>query len=204
MRVIIATGNKNKVREFKEMLPDEDVMTMREAGFEGDIEETGSTFAENAYIKAKSVWDKTGGMVIADDSGLSIEALGGEPGIYSARYLGESTSYADKNKGILERMKNVPKEKRNAMFTCSMCAIMPDGHVLRAEEHMKGIISQEPSGSNGFGYDPILYLPEFGCTAAELSSEEKNAISHRGKALRALTDSILIYNTCCHSNPSRP
>ena len=186
MKVVIATGNKNKVREFCEMLPDGEVLTMRDAGFEGDIEETGTTYAENAYIKAKSVWDKTGGLVIADDSGLSIDALNGEPGLYSARYLGEKTPYADKNAAILERMKDVPDDRRTARFTCAICAILPDGSVKQVEETMEGVIARESSGTNGFGYDPILFLPEYGKTAAELDPEEKNRISHRGKALRAL------------------
>lgn len=186
MRVVIATGNKNKVREFCEMLPDGEVLTMRDAGFEGDIEETGTTYAENAYIKAKSVWDKTGGLVIADDSGLSIDALNGEPGLYSARYLGEKTPYADKNAAILERMKDVPDDRRTARFTCAICAILPDGSVKQVEETMEGVIARESSGTNGFGYDPILFLPEYGKTAAELDPEEKNRISHRGKALHAL------------------
>ena len=190
MRTIIATGNKNKVREFAEILPELDAVTMREAGFDGEIEETGSTFQENAYIKARTVWEKTGGLVIADDSGLSVDALGGEPGLYSARYLGEETSYADKCRGILERMKGVKDENRSARFTSAICAILPDGSVIHTEGTMEGVIAAAPAGANGFGYDPILLLPECGKTAAELSSEEKNRISHRGKALRALAKKL--------------
>lgn len=189
-KVIVATGNKDKAREFGEILPNTKIVTMRDAGFEGDIEENGSTFAENAYIKAKTVWDKTGGLVLADDSGLSIDALGGEPGIYSARYLGEDTPYQKKNEIVIGRMKNVVGPARSARFTCVICAIFPDGDVKYTEGTMEGVIAEAPAGDNGFGYDPILFIPELGKTSAELDAVEKNMISHRGKALRKMSDVI--------------
>lgn len=159
---------------------------MKEAGVCLDIVEDGATFGENAAIKAKAVWEKTGGIVLADDSGLVIDYLNGEPGIYSARYMGEDTSYEIKNQVLIDRLKDAKGAERSARFVCNIAAVLPDGQVVHTEETMEGLIAETPAGAGGFGYDPILYIPEFGKTSAELSIEEKNQISHRGKALEAM------------------
>ena len=153
-----------------------------------DIVEDGKTFEENALIKAKAVMEVTGQLTLADDSGLEIDALNGEPGIYSSRYLGEDTSYVKKNSVILERLKDVPEEKRSARFVCAVAAAFPDGQTKVIRGTMEGIIGYEIKGENGFGYDPIFYLPQYGKYSAELSSDEKNAISHRGEALRRIRE----------------
>lgn len=195
MKVVVATGNKDKVKEIREILSDMDalVVTMKEVGLSAEPEEDGSTFLENAMIKARAVAEKVANssdwkdaIVMADDSGLVIDALNGEPGIYSARYMGHDTSYREKNANLIERLDKVPDEKRNARFVCAVAAVCPDGKILTAEAAMEGRIAHEERGQGGFGYDPIFYLPEFGCTSAELSAEEKNSISHRGKALRMM------------------
>ena len=156
--------------------------SMKEAGFDGGIVEDGNTFQENAEIKARTVWAATGGIVLADDSGLVIDYLNGEPGVYSARYL-EGTPYEEKNRILIGRLAGARGEERSARFVCDIAAVLPDGRVLHAAAAMEGLIADEPAGSGGFGYDPILYLPEYGKTSAELPMEEKNRISHRGKAL---------------------
>ncbi|MCR5369120.1 MAG: RdgB/HAM1 family non-canonical purine NTP pyrophosphatase [Clostridium sp.] len=188
-RVIFATGNQDKLREIREILGDlgVEICSMKEAGFEGDIVENGTTFAENAEIKARAVWEQTGGIVLADDSGLVIDFLGGEPGVYSARYM-EGHPYAERNAALIERVKEAKGEERSARFVCNIAAVLPDGTVEHAEAVYEGLIAEQPAGENGFGYDPILYLPEYGKTSAELTEEEKNAISHRGKALRAMKE----------------
>lgn len=200
MKVIVATGNKNKVKEIREILRDMDayVVTMKEAGTFVEIEENGSTFLENAVMKAEAVAkeaakdsDWKDAFVIADDSGLVIDALNGEPGIYSARYLGHDTSYQVKNADLIQRLAGVADKERSARFICAIAAVCPDGRVLTAEGVMEGRIGYEQRGENGFGYDPIFYLPEFGCTSAELSPEEKNRISHRGKALQAMRKKLM-------------
>ncbi len=187
-RIILATGNKDKLKEVREILGKKSVsvVSMKEAGFDQEIEENGSTFAENAVIKAKAVCAASGETAMADDSGLVIDALGGMPGIYSARYLGHETPYPEKNAKILAMLSDVPEEKRTARYVCAIACVFPDGRTLLAEETMEGRIAQEPAGSNGFGYDPIFYVPEAGKTAAEMSPEEKHAVSHRGKALRKM------------------
>lgn len=187
-KIIFATGNEGKMREIREILKELQVpvLSMKEAGVSPDIEENGTTFAENAEIKARAVWNCTGGIVLADDSGLEVDALGGEPGVYSARYMGEDTSYEIKNKEIIHRLEGVSGQDRSARFVCVIAAVLPDGTVRRTEGTMEGLIAMEPAGTEGFGYDPILYIPEYGKTGAELTMEEKNAISHRGKALRAM------------------
>jgi XTP/dITP diphosphohydrolase len=188
-RVIFATGNQDKLREIREILGDigVEICSMKEAGFEGDIVENGTTFAENAEIKARAVWEQTGGIVLADDSGLVIDFLGGEPGVYSARYM-EGHPYSERNAALIERVKEAKGEERSARFVCNIAAVLPDGTTEHAEAVYEGMIAEQPAGENGFGYDPILYLPEYGKTSAELSEEEKNAISHRGKALRAMRE----------------
>ncbi|MDO4478474.1 MAG: RdgB/HAM1 family non-canonical purine NTP pyrophosphatase [Lachnospiraceae bacterium] len=186
--ILFATGNKNKLIEIRRILQGTGygVVSMKEAGYDVDIEENGSTFLENALIKARTICRLSGQITMADDSGLVIDALNGEPGIYSARYLGENTPYTEKNAIILERMAGVPEEKRTARFVCAMCAVFPDGRELTAVETFEGRIAFEVAGANGFGYDPVFYVPEAGCTSAELSEDDKNAISHRGKALRKM------------------
>ncbi len=188
MKIVFATGNAGKLREIREIVKDLgiEVVTMKEEGFTGEINETGTTFMENALIKARTVCKALGEVTMSDDSGLVVDALGGEPGIYSARYMGEDTSYRIKNKNIIDRLGDLPAEKRTARFVCAMACVFPDGRELTAEEAFEGIIGWEEKGANGFGYDPIFYLPERGCTSAELSREDKNAVSHRGKALRKM------------------
>ena len=189
-RIIFATGNEGKMREIRAILEELKlpVLSMKEAGVNPEIVEDGKTFGENAEIKARAVWNLTGDIVLADDSGLVVDYIGGEPGIYSARYLGEDTSYAVKNQVIIDRLSQAKGSERSARFVCNIAAVLPDGRVLHAEETMEGEIAYAPAGSGGFGYDPILYLPEFAKTSAELTMDEKNQISHRGKALRAVKE----------------
>lgn len=188
MRIIFATGNADKMREIKEILADMNVeiLSMKEAGIVTDIDENGATFEENALIKAKAVAAHTNDIVLADDSGLEVDYLNKEPGVYSARYLGEDTSYEVKNQTILDRLSGVPKEKRTARFVCAIAAVLPDKQTLVTRETIEGYIGEAPAGANGFGYDPIFYVDEYQCSTAELSEEQKNAISHRGKALRSM------------------
>ncbi len=187
-RIVFATGNAGKMREIREILKGlgAEVLSMKEAGADIEIEENGKTFEENALIKARAVWAVTGGIVLADDSGLEIDHLNGEPGVLSARYMGEDTSYEIKNRSLIERLEGVPEEERGARFRCVIAAVLPDGRTFTTEGTMEGRIAHEPAGSGGFGYDPILMLPQYGKTSAEITMEEKNAISHRGKALRAM------------------
>ena len=189
-KIIFATGNQNKMKEIREILADMavEVVSMTEAGLHADIVDDGNSFEENAEIKAKTICEMTGEITLADDSGLEIDYLNKEPGIYSARYMGEDTSYRIKNGNLIQRLEGVPDEKRTARFVCAVAAAFPDGTVKTVRETMEGRIGYEEKGENGFGYDPIFYLPEYGCTSAELSMEEKNKISHRGKALRAIRD----------------
>lgn len=190
--IIFATGNEGKMKEIRQIMAgiDVELLSMRQAGIEADIVEDGKNFEENAIIKAKAVAEKTNHIVLADDSGLEIDFLNKEPGIYSARYLGEDTSYDIKNANLLERMEGVPDEKRTARFVCAIAAAMPDGEIFTTLGVIEGRIGYEPKGENGFGYDPIFYLPEYGCTSAELSEEKKNAISHRGRALEAMREEL--------------
>ena len=189
-KIIFATGNQDKMREIREILADMDVevVSMKEAGIHADIVEDGSTFEENAVIKAKTICELTGEITLADDSGLEIDYLNKEPGVYSARYMGEDTSYDVKNKNLIDRLDGVPKEKRTARFVCAIAAVLPDGRELVTRQTMEGYIGWEPEGENGFGYDPIFYLDEYGCSSAAISPEQKNTISHRGKALRAMKE----------------
>lgn len=194
-RIIFATGNEGKMKEVRLLLADLGlpVLSMKEAGAALDIEETGTTFAENAELKAMSVWKRTGDIVLADDSGLAVDYIGGEPGIYSARYMGEDTSYQIKNREIIHRLEGAEEAQRSARFVCDIAAVLPDGSVKHAQRTMEGLIAGEPAGCDGFGYDPILYLPEFGKTAAELTMDQKNQISHRGKALRAMKAELRLW-----------
>ena len=188
--MIFATGNENKMVEIREILGDLplEILSMKQAGIRADIEENGTSFEENALIKAREVCRLAGEMVLADDSGLEIDYLNGEPGIYSARYMGENTSYRVKNKNLMERLEGAPNEKRTARFVCAIAAVFPDGKELVVRGTVEGIIGYEERGENGFGYDPIFYLPERGLTTAELPPEEKNSISHRGNALRKMKE----------------
>lgn len=187
-KIIFATSNEGKMREVRAILADMgmEILSMKEAGICVDVVEDGKTFEENAIIKAKAISEMTDAIVLADDSGLEIDYLNKEPGIYSARYMGEDTSYDVKNRNLIERLDGVPDEKRTARFVCAIAAALPDGSVLTTQGTIEGIIGYEIEGENGFGYDPIFYVPEYGCTTAQLSNEQKNAISHRGKALRAM------------------
>lgn len=187
-KIIFATGNEDKMREIRMILGDMDaeILSMKEAGITADIVEDGASFEENARIKACAVARNTDAIVLADDSGLEIDYLNGEPGIYSARYMGEDTSYHIKNKNLIDRLSGVPEEKRTARFVCAIAAVFPDGTCLTTRGVMEGRIGYSESGSNGFGYDPIFILPEYGCTTADLDPDTKNRESHRGKALRAM------------------
>ena len=187
-KIIFATGNQNKMKEIREILADMDVevVSMKEAGIHADIVEDGNTFEENAEIKAKTICEMTGEITLADDSGLEIDYLNKEPGIYSARYMGEDTSYDIKNQALLDRLDGVEDAKRTARFVCAIAAAFPDGSTESVRGTMEGIIGHKIAGENGFGYDPIFYLPEYGCTSAELAPEKKNELSHRGEGLRKM------------------
>ncbi len=196
-RIVFATGNKNKLEEIREIFRGTglEVVSMKDAGADIDIIEDGQTFAENAAIKARAVWQVCGGIVMADDSGLVVDCLGGEPGVYSARYLGEATGYDVKNAEIIRRVNECcagqDDSARSARFTCVIACVLPDGRLLETTGHMEGQIAYEPAGEHGFGYDPILYLPGKGCTSAQLDMDDKNAISHRGEALRRMRAELL-------------
>lgn len=191
-KIVFATGNEGKMREIRDILADlnTEVLSMKQAGIDIPIEENGSTFEENAVIKAKAVAGYCGEVVLADDSGLEIDYLNKEPGIYSARYMGEDTPYSVKNMHLIERLKGVPDEKRTARFVCAIAAVFPDGEVVTATGVIEGRIDYKEKGSNGFGYDPIFFIPELLKTAAELSDSEKNKISHRGKALDKMKEEL--------------
>ncbi len=197
-KILFATGNEGKMREIRMIMEDMDVelLSMKEAGISPDIVEDGTTFEENALIKARAVAEHTSGgeIVLADDSGLEIDYLNKEPGIYSARYMGEDTSYRVKNAELIRRLTGVPKEKRTARFVCAVAAVVPsaDGEKkeLVVRGTIEGYIGWEERGSNGFGYDPIFYVEEYGCSTAQLDSEVKNRISHRGNALRLMKERL--------------
>ena len=194
-KIIFATGNQGKMREIREILAGEDVeiLSMKEAGITLDIIEDGTTFAENAIIKAKAVAaapEAQQAIVLADDSGLEVDYLNKEPGIYSARYMGEDTSYKIKNQNIVDRLEGVPKEKRTARFVCAIAAVLPNKEVITTEGTIEGYIGWKEAGTNGFGYDPIFYVDQYNCSTAELSAEVKNELSHRGKALRAMKERL--------------
>lgn len=186
--MVAATGNPHKLDEFARILTPLgiQVLSPKELGVELEVEETGETFAENAYIKAKAFFDATGKPALADDSGLCVDALGGKPGVYSARYHGEDTSYAQKMEALVAELEGVPMEQRTARFTSAICCILDENTVLRAEGHCEGLIGDQPRGTNGFGYDPILYRGNH--SIGELSHREKDEVSHRGKALRAFAE----------------
>ena len=191
-KIIFATGNEGKMKEVRMILEDLGlpVLSLKDAGITADVEENGTTFEENAQIKAKAIMEMTGALGLADDSGLEVDALDKEPGIYSARYMGHDTSYHIKNQNIIDRLEGKVGEERSARFVCAIAAAFPDGRVLITRGTMEGRIGYEEKGENGFGYDPIFYLPEYQCYSAELSLEEKNKLSHRGKALRLMKERL--------------
>ena len=194
-KIIFATGNAHKMIEIRMILEDlgMEILSQKEAGITADVVEDGKTFEENALIKATKIAEAAANMpkyknavVLADDSGLEIDYLNKEPGIYSARYMGEDTSYDIKNQNLIDRLDGVPDEKRTARFVCAIAAAFPDGSSEVVRGTMEGIIGYEIAGENGFGYDPICYLPEYGCTSAQLAPEKKNELSHRGEGLRKM------------------
>ncbi|NTV88954.1 MAG: XTP/dITP diphosphatase [Clostridiales bacterium] len=191
-RLIIATMNKDKLKEIKEILASlpYEVISMDEAGFAMDIEETGTTFEENAMLKARALSEATGEMVIADDSGLEVDYLDGAPGIYSARFAGEGATDADKNRKLLGLLEGIPMEKRTARFVCAIAVVHRDGSAYTVRGTCEGFIGNEPRGGNGFGYDPLFYMPEYGMTTAEMEPAKKHAISHRGRALALMAERL--------------
>lgn len=192
-KIIVATGNEGKMVEIRQILHGEGISfsSLKDENLlDVPIEENGTTFEENAVIKARAISDLTGQMVLADDSGLEVDAMDKAPGVYSARFLGEDTSYEVKNNHIIKQLEGVEEEKRSARFVCVIACAFPDGHTITSQGVIEGRIGYEEKGENGFGYDPIFYVPELGCTTAELPPEEKNKISHRGRALTAMYDRL--------------
>ena len=189
-KIVFATGNQGKMREIKQIMADMEVevVSMKEAGICIDIEENGNTFEENALIKARAIANEAKTIVLADDSGLEIDFLDKAPGVLSARYMGEDTPYEVKNAHILELLKDVQGKQRSARFVCSIAAVFPDGREFTTYATIEGEIAHKSAGENGFGYDPIFFVPEFDKTTAQLSAEEKNKISHRGKALTKMKE----------------
>ncbi len=196
-QLVLASHNQNKVREIRELLAGEpvEVLSLSDIGWTREIEENGETFEENALIKANAVFAETGRAVLADDSGLSVEAMGGAPGVYSARYMGEEVPYSVKNQAIVDLLARVPEKGRGAAFVCVMAFVRPDrkGRPVRstARGTVEGRIAREAAGTGGFGYDPIFFLPDRNRTMAELTAAEKNIISHRGRAVRAILPEII-------------
>lgn len=191
-RVIFATGNADKMKEIRMIMADTglEILSMKEAGIQVNPEENGGTYEENALIKARAVAALTDAVVLADDSGLEIDYLNREPGILSARYMGEGTPYSVKNANLIGRLEGVPDEQRTARFVCAIAAVLPGGRELTVRGTIEGRIGYEEKGENGFGYDPIFYVPELSKTTAELTEEEKNRISHRGRALRLMKEEL--------------
>ena len=188
--IILASNNKDKVKEVKEILKGYDIISMKEAGIDVDIEENGTTFEENALIKARAIMKLTGQITMADVSGLEIDYLNKAPGVYSARFMGHDTSYDIKNKALIQKLEGVKGSDRSGRFVCAIAVCFPDGREIVKRGTMEGLIAEEIKGDNGFGYDPIVYLPEYGKTSGELAPEEKNKISHRGKALALIKEEL--------------
>lgn len=191
-KIIFATGNQNKMKEIREIMSNigDRIFSLKEVGIEADIEENGTTFEENAIIKAKAICELTGQVVLADDSGLEVDYMDKAPGVYSARYLGEDTPYSIKNQTIIKNLEHAEGEERSARFVCVIAAAFPDGRVITARGVIEGFIAYEEKGDNGFGYDPIFYVPEYNMTTAQMDSEQKNSISHRGNALRLMKEKL--------------
>lgn len=195
MKLILASNNKDKLREFRQLTADMDVeiVSQREAGYILDVEETGTTFAENSYLKAHAVTELSGLPAVADDSGLVVDALGGEPGIYSARYgLGHDASDADRYNYLLKKLGD--EKDRSARFVCAICCTFPNGDVITSYGEFEGDILYGPRGKNGFGYDPIFQPDGYEISSAEMTPEQKNAVSHRGKAMREFIQKLKEYN----------
>ena len=188
--IILASNNKDEVKEVKEILKGYDIISMKEAGIDVDIEENGTTFEENALIKARAIMKLTGQITMADDSGLEIDYLNKAPGVYSARFMGHDTYYDIKNKALIQKLEGVKGSDRSGRFVCAIAVCFPDGREIVKRGTMEGLIAEEIKGDNGFGYDPIVYLPEYGKTSGELAPEEKNKISHRGKALALIKEEL--------------
>lgn len=193
-KIIVATGNEGKMNEIRQILGGENIVfsSLKDENLQDvQIIEDGTTFEENAVIKARTISDITGQMVLADDSGLEVDYLDKAPGVYSARYMGEDTPYSVKNNHIIKLLEGVDEEKRTARFVCAIACAFPDGRTITTSGIIEGRVGYEEKGKNGFGYDPIFYVPEYGCTTAELLPEEKNKVSHRGKALLAMYDELV-------------
>lgn len=187
-RIIFATGNEGKMREVRMILADlgYEILSLKDIGYDKEIIENGKTFEENALIKARTIANERNEIVLADDSGLEVDYMDKQPGIYSARFLGEDTSYRIKNQYIIDQLKDAKPEERTARFVCAIACAFPDGRTITTRGTIEGYIGYEERGENGFGYDPIFMVPEFNCTTSELDLEQKNKISHRGKALEAM------------------
>lgn len=192
-KIIFATSNEGKLAEIKKILGDlkVEILSLKEANINVNIEENGTSFEENAIIKAKTICDLTGEIVFADDLGLEVDYLDKAPGIYSARFLGENTPYSVKNQYIIDKLKDVEENDRSARFVCVIACAFPDGNIITRTGVIEGYIAKKISGINGFGYDPIFYVPEYNCTTADMPLELKNNISHRGKALQAMKEVLL-------------
>lgn len=192
-KIIFATTNEGKMKEIRMIMDDLnniELLSLKDAGIQADIEENGKTFEENAIIKARAICELTGEMVLADDSGLEVDYMDKAPGVFSARYLGEDTSYDVKNRAILDNLKNAVGDERSARFVCAIAAAFPDGRIITTRGTIEGLIGFEEKGINGFGYDPLLYVPEYGMTTGEMEPEMKNKISHRGKALQLMKEKL--------------
>lgn len=194
-KIIFATTNEGKMKEIREIVKDLNIelLSLKDVGLNPDIEENGKTFEENAIIKAKAIMKMTNEIVLADDSGLEVDYMDKAPGVYSARFMGEDTSYNIKNQSIIDTLEKAKEEERRARFVCVIACAFPGGRILTKRATIEGFIAKEITGSNGFGYDPIFYVPEYGCTTAQMSSELKNEISHRGKALNAMKEELKLY-----------
>ncbi len=192
-RIIFATSNEGKMKEIRAIMKDLDIelLSLRDSGLNPDIEENGTTFEENAILKAKIISELSGEIVLADDSGLEVDYMNKAPGVYSARFLGEDTPYAIKNQYIIDQLKDVEGEARSARFVCVIACVFPNGEIITRRGTIEGMIAHQICGSHGFGYDPIFYVPEYKCTTAEMLPEQKNELSHRGIALRAMKEVIL-------------
>lgn len=198
-KLIFATTNEGKMKEIRMILADlgMEILSLKDMKINVDIEENGKTFEENAIIKAKAICELTGEMVLADDSGLEVDYMDKAPGVYSARYLGEDTPYSVKNQTIIDNLKDAKGEERSARFVCAIAAAFPDGRVLTTQATIEGYIGYEEKGTNGFGYDPLMYVPEYDMTTGQMEPEMKNKISHRGKALELMKEKLGYENINC-------
>ena len=191
-KLVFATNNAHKLEEVAAILGDQvELLSLNDIGCQTDIPETAETLEGNALLKSSYIYKNYHLDCFADDTGLEVEALGGAPGVYSARYMGEDTSYTIKNQNLLDRLNGVPKEQRTARFVCAIAAVLPDKETLVTRETIEGYIGFEPQGENGFGYDPIFYVDEYNCSTASLPPDKKNEMSHRGKALRAMKEALM-------------